>query len=441
MDTTYSFDNFFEHKTLDKIHEEPDTRSLQKLFKQLRRNARSVPSNLGGGQYGHLFMVMTPQEWNALPGTTPVNPPQDPGNFTLGGRVTASEIAVAQTNHDDNRKRYNKFQALKRILKNQLIAALDPAYLDPIRCNFTDMVNYEITDIMKFLQDSYGKMSVSKIEEATQNVKNFNYNPTKSINVLLTAVQDHAELLKIAGAEMKDEQVQQLAYLLINKFQIFRDALKAWNRLPPPKTWETMKEHMRTEYQSLKDVNAISIQESALNTNDIVYELQKQQEDLLHSAEKRFKSGLTEVMNLAIQDIEGKSSEHTQVDEAINNAAEINALKLEVKKLYSQLRNAKETPYGYQNNFFDPNRNNTFIPNTRGNNRKYTRQFYCWTHGAGHSGRNCKNPAEGHQPEATFRNRMGGSNYGCYQTKPRRFNNNQRNQNDSQNTQYQSEQK
>ena len=171
MDTTYNFDNFLEHKTLDKIHEEPNARSLQKLFKQLRRNARSVNSNLGGGQHGHLFMVMTDAEWTQLPNTAPVVEPQDPGQFALAGVVTASQIAVAQKTHEDNIKKYNKYQALKRILRNQLVSVIAPAYLDPIRCQTTDMINREITEIIKFLQDSYGRMSVTEIEEANVAIK------------------------------------------------------------------------------------------------------------------------------------------------------------------------------------------------------------------------------------------------------------------------------
>ena len=70
-----------------------------------------------------------------------------------------------------------------------------------------------------------------------------------------------------------------------------------------------MKDHKRQEYQQLKDVNALSIQESMLHTMDIVNELKHQQEDLLQSAEKRFKSGLAEVVNLAITDMEGKEKD------------------------------------------------------------------------------------------------------------------------------------
>ena len=104
METTHDFTNYFEHKKLEKVYGEPTTKTLQKLFKQLKRNARSVTSSLGGGQYGHLFMVVTPAEWAQYPGTTPVVPPNNLGPFVLGGRVTASEIAMEQKNYDESKK-------------------------------------------------------------------------------------------------------------------------------------------------------------------------------------------------------------------------------------------------------------------------------------------------------------------------------------------------
>ena len=275
-------------------------------------------------------------------------------------------------------------------------------------------------------------MSVNEIEEETTRIKNFAYDPTKSINILLTAIQEHADMLKIAGAELQDSQIQKLAFLLINKFEIFRDALKAWNKIPEPKTWERMKTHMRDEYNMLKEVSAISIQESVLNTTDVINELKTQQEQLLNSAEKRFKTNLTEVMNMAISDVESKSNGESE--EHVNNTSELSILRQEIKKLTSQLQNTR----GRGNTNFNQHYTTGFTNGGRGFNpnqryrraNNFQRQFYCWTHGAGHSGWNCKNPAEGHQPSATFTNRMGGNNFGCYSTKPRRFQYNNNNNRD-----------
>ena len=162
----------------------------------------------------------------------------------------------------------------------------------------------------------------------------------------------------------------------------------------------------------LKDVNALMIQDTILNSTDIVEKLQHQQESLLNTAEKRFKNGLTEVMNLAIMDLEKDKETPVETQNQANNMAEINALKQEIKKLYSQLQNRGNSNY----------RNNTRFNNNRQQRPGQQKQFYCWTHGAGHSGWNCRNPADGHKPEATFMNRMGGNNYNCYTSRPRRFN-------------------
>ena len=151
---------------------------------------------------------------------------------------------------------------------------------------------------------------------------------------------------------------------------------------------------MRKEYQVLKDVNAITISESALNTTDIMQELKLQQENLLYSAEQRFKTGLTEVMNSAILDIEKKDKNDTDTNkEMMNNAAEITNLKNELKRLQSQLQTSKSTPrnnstqnnnYGQYNGRFKSNSRNT-----RYQPRMFQKQYYCWTHGAGHSGLSC----------------------------------------------------
>ena len=57
---------------------------------------------------------------------------------------------------------------------------------------------------------------------------------------------------------------------------------------------------------------------------------------------------------------------------------------------------------------------NNSTNSTRGNTntcrRNPNQRFYCWRHGAcNHPSRECRNKSEGHQDEATFENRMGGS--------------------------------
>ena len=59
------------------------------------------------------------------------------------------------------------------------------------------------------------------------------------------------------------------------------------------------------------------------------------------------------------------------------------------------------------------------IPNGGGRQTRHRRTVskYCWTHGAcAHEGKECKNKNPGHQDEATFANKMGGSTAFCNKT-------------------------
>ena len=45
------------------------------------------------------------------------------------------------------------------------------------------------------------------------------------------------------------------------------------------------------------------------------------------------------------------------------------------------------------------------------------RKFYCWTHGGcNHKSSECRNKKEGHQDDATFNDKKGGSTKGCTNT-------------------------
>jgi len=68
-----------------------------------------VCTSLGGGQFGHLFLILTVAKWNALVGTMPGVEPADPGPFVLPGRNTPATIALAGKTHDAIKKRHEFF--------------------------------------------------------------------------------------------------------------------------------------------------------------------------------------------------------------------------------------------------------------------------------------------------------------------------------------------
>ena len=58
---------YLEYKKLTRIEGEPTAEHLIKMNKELKSNALSVYSNLGGAQHnGHLFLVMAPAQFRLI---------------------------------------------------------------------------------------------------------------------------------------------------------------------------------------------------------------------------------------------------------------------------------------------------------------------------------------------------------------------------------------
>ena len=171
---------------------------------------------------------------------------------------------------------------------------------------------------------------------------------------------------------------------------------------------------MRDEHTALDQVNALSKQESALNHVDFL----AQQETMFNQMEERLKANLVESINDFAQAYEDnetntpplKEDETTTTDfTAALSTITGNSNKQNEKfnKLFDALIKRIDTLEKKCPVANDEDKEN-INPRT---NKPYRR--YCWSCGCcNHWGRNCPNRKRGHQINATFKNRMGGSTQG-----------------------------
>ena len=81
------YTKLFEFPTLPKIHEESTYHQLKELKDKLKTNASKIPSKLGGGNFGHLDLVLSTAEY-ALISDTPYIEPQHPGPLQIPATCT-----------------------------------------------------------------------------------------------------------------------------------------------------------------------------------------------------------------------------------------------------------------------------------------------------------------------------------------------------------------
>ena len=114
--TKYSITDYttkFQYKELTPIRGQPTLDTILQLYRQVERNAESVPTKLGGGQLGYLGLVLHNEDYKSIPNVEPFRRPEDPGTFTVRlprasrttsttGTVTAMDIANQKAIHDED---------------------------------------------------------------------------------------------------------------------------------------------------------------------------------------------------------------------------------------------------------------------------------------------------------------------------------------------------
>ena len=84
--------HYFKCSELTKVEDEPDLQSLIKLRNEVKANAMTVHTTLGGGAYGHLGLVLTPEQYAYTPNTEPYERPNSPNT-----KLQPSEINIKKT--------------------------------------------------------------------------------------------------------------------------------------------------------------------------------------------------------------------------------------------------------------------------------------------------------------------------------------------------------
>ena len=92
----------FEFPELSRIVGEPSTAMLITLLNEVKSNAMAVHSDLGGGENGHLGLVISPATYQTLvPDGVPYQQPVNPGRFVIEGRETQHQITQRRAEHTE----------------------------------------------------------------------------------------------------------------------------------------------------------------------------------------------------------------------------------------------------------------------------------------------------------------------------------------------------
>ncbi len=409
---------YFAFPNLTPIHGEPDADILIKLKNQLKANASSVPSNLGGGNQGHLGLVLSPATY-AMVSNTPFDIPVHSGPLVIPPGTTGPMATVLREQHVENLRLFREVTGVEKALKQQILKAVEQQWLLAITNRHSQSLTGTIAQILEFLFDTYGYVSTAMLEKKENDLRDLDYHPRQPVDIVFNTIEDLVDYAEMANTPFTQSQIIGKAYSKFNQTGLLSIAITEWNRKPTiQKTWIALKAHFRQARKDLKETSGTTIESSQLNENaNLVQQVAEGLQQALLPAD-----GAPDPTSEVLQQVVNSATANTSTQQQL--LQQIASLQQAVTQMQFQLNtNAQQQQAvltdhsgrggagrgggGYQGRGRGAG---------RGGAIRYPRRYnvYCWSHGGcGHHGRSCRDKQPGHQDDATFENKMGGSTANC----------------------------
>jgi hypothetical protein len=125
----------FPHPVLPTVQGEPDYQTMHTIRKSLQANSRVIDTHLGGGNLGHLGLIVSDATYVMIAPATDASPtlwisPQAPGRDPDNMDGTAAHISAARHVWEEDIQTYRTYTSVQQALKKQIISVFEPMYLD-----------------------------------------------------------------------------------------------------------------------------------------------------------------------------------------------------------------------------------------------------------------------------------------------------------------------
>ena len=374
--------DYFTHPTIPCIKGRPTRENLRELQTKIYENAASVPCELGGGLHGYLGIAMSNDQYASTVGTT-FTPHVNPGPLpTYPDNATQYQIAAAKDLHQRQSKLFNEQRKVEQALRNQLVNAIENAYLETLRQEYIGYNNRSIPEIFNHLFINYGNVTYADLQKNEEDMAK-PWDPDTPIELVYVQVEEAARVAELGHAPMSENKKITAAYNIINNTGEFSTVCREWRQKPEAeKTWSNFKKQFSKEYKDYKD-------------------------ELTSQTTHHYKANAvkTSDLQLYINQVQEKTNQDSQNFKQLCDRHDQLLLKLEER--YNEIDQLKRKVLSLEKTVTKLSGITT--DNTSPNNNP---KYYCWTHGYTnsryHTSRSCNDRADGHVSKATHRNRQGG---------------------------------
>ena len=387
----------FEKRQCTPILDRPTFKTLIQLKNELKTNAGSINTTLGGGAHGHLGLVVTPDEYVKICPNTPFIKPATPGPLAITREMNNYDQIRTKQDWEQQLRLYDLTNNVEKALINQLSSALPEVYVKIHRNPVTNTITDNLHQVLKSLFERYGQVTADELEEVESEFARYQHDITQPLVVLWDKIAYLKEVGELAKIPFSLNQLISKALRTIRNTGDFETGIKQWYTRPPLPPGVQLDWNMFTDHfdKALRELEFIR--------GNIKKGYMYQQANAMKEMQETLNGVWDEVFDY-IED------QQNQYEEVINNVSTstITKLQQQLLDLTTRLANVESAKC-------------TVVPTTKQSTKSvYTgRKFwtdtgfeykYCYTHGVcKHSSGECPNPRKDHVAGATFYSCQGGS--------------------------------
>ncbi len=154
-------------ETVTKIHGQPTSHNLTILEKETIATPANIPTSLGGGNHGHVGVVMNPMEYNTMNRRMDFVNSVNTGIYPTGLaiNVEAGTRARAEAEHKELINQYKTFKGVSLGAKDFILEVVNIKYLIKIKHETMGYINQTPPSMLEYLLNRGGALNFADTKE------------------------------------------------------------------------------------------------------------------------------------------------------------------------------------------------------------------------------------------------------------------------------------
>ena len=254
-------------ETVTKIHGQPTSQDLTNLEREIVAILANIPTTLGGGNHGHVGVIMDPTEYNTMTGGIDFVNPANPGIYPAGlaANAAAGTRAREEAIHKELIAQFETFEGVKLGTKDLILEAVDHEYLSEIEHDTLGFLNQTPRQMIQHLLTRGGALDFADTKDLLAE-RDGEWDVTENPQIYFNRVEKAIKGLQRNGITSDLNERRDIALFHLKATGEFDAAVREWEAKPAAdKTWANIKTFISSEYAKENKQNKLTAKQFKMN--------------------------------------------------------------------------------------------------------------------------------------------------------------------------------